>query len=546
MVSLRRSSRVAPADGDSREQKPSGVGQKHDRYQDAVAIRAQDAEKLSVVLSSVAPALLDAPLPPFTSLSEALKNGVSLQKLWDFTSDFDTAKFGAAVRRDASKHTSTLLLQHFLKELVGQYDLKPEHNGQLTNTYALHMRLPMGEYFTNAICLPEDKAQQLATGHAELVAIAPPVGKEMPLSLGDRIPRGVRSKNRPKTDLRPSSFLSYGPYCSSFGPSYDSTGCILSPSTTEQVYTVQKQLQTLLKRRWGKDLTRRAENFVQHAPLSTTIHPQEDGQLDSRSDMDMSTEVSASEAGGFSELDPSFASESFRSPKDFAQQAVNIEPSLDLGLLEEAANQLEVESKLEHNAELLQELQEIQWLRTRMDATEATWHPSVDALEAECAQDLLDSLVQLATKLPPRSLGKITNGPLWAQSIAMLTNSLQRSTWPGFWGTLPESTYGVQTHAVINMAPISRNTPAAQQAQQPTWAALARPRVLADASTAQCIEENAPGYLAAASKRHHAGPGDAVQRAFAAPAYARPGIPGSTFSIGAYASAQSPYSRVSN
>ncbi|WFC99888.1 hypothetical protein MYAM1_002634 [Malassezia yamatoensis] len=546
MVSLRRSSRVAPTDGDSREQKPSDVDQKQDRYQDAVAVRAQDAEKLLVVLRSVAPTLLDAPLPPYDSLSEALKNKVSLQKLWDFTFDLDTAQSGAAVRQDASKHTSTLLLQHFLKELVGQYDLKPEHKGESTNTYALHMRLPMGEYFTNAICLPEDKAQQLATGHAELVAIAPPVGRDMPLSLGDRIPRGVRLKNRPKADLRPSSFLSYGAYCSSFAPSYDSTGCVLSPSTTEQVYTIQKQLQTLLQRRWGKNLTRRAENFVQHAPFSTTIHPQQDAELDSRRDVDMSTEAPALEAEDISELDPAFASSSRSSAKDFAQQAVNLEPSLDLGLLEEAANQLEVDATLEHNAELLQELQEIQWLRTRMDATEVTSHPSVDALEAECAQDLLESLAQLAIQLPPRSLGKITNGHVWAQSIAMLTNSLQRSSWPGFWGTLPESSFGVQTHAVINMAPISRNTPAAQQAQQPTWAALVRPRVLADASTAQWIEENPPGYLAAASKRHHAGPGDAVQRAFAAPAYARPGLPGSTFSIGAYASAQNPYSRVSN
>ncbi|WFC95427.1 hypothetical protein MBRA1_002075 [Malassezia brasiliensis] len=515
MVSLRRSTRVATADDEHDVRRAPSAPRKQAAAtlkwpQHPVPVRAEDAEKLRVVLNSVAPSLLETRLDRHRTLRDALEKGTTLQQLWSHTLALGTAENGAAVRQDTSTHAMLLLLQHFLVELAQRYDEMPSKPTQSTNSYALHMRLPMGDYFTNAVCLDEQAAPTLDTGHAELVAVAPPIGAEPPPTLGERVPRGVRLKGRPKDDLRPVTFLSYGPYCSSFGPAYDSTGAVLDVDTTEEMYAFQRRLRAALHRRWGTGLARRAERMLARRDENGTA-----------SDSPVA--------------------------EDLAMQAAALDPALDPELLQAGIASLGVDEVLADNAELVQELQELQWLRTRIGYGRVPEQEAVHALEQACADDLLASLVQLLLlPHPPRAPTRHAH-PLWHQSVAALAKSLESVSLPGYWGTLPDTAYGVQSRAFLSNPPAG--VPTGPQAAQPqaTWAPLVRPRVLADTLTAQWIEGSGPGALAAAATAHAAAPGEAVQRAFAAPAYTRPvqAAP-STYSLGAYAAAHQAYARAPN
>lgn len=364
------------------------------------------------------------------------------------------------------------------------------------------MRLPMGEYFTNAVRLDEAKAQALDAGHADVVAIAPPIGRAPPPTLGERIPRGARLKNKiPQTELRPTSFLSYGPYCSSFGPAYDSAGAALDVRTTEEVWQRQKQRRTSLSRRWGAPLAARAEAAFA-APLDDEEAPPPKATSDT-----------------------------------LAADAAALDPALDAELLAAGLAHLDADEELAENAELLHELQELQWLRVRMDYAQPTQHAAVAAEEQAVASELLASLVRLLLRVPPRAVAEARTAPLLSRSVAVLAHSLQGAGafQQGYWGTLPDATFGVQSRAYLN-------TPGANGQQQTTWGALVRPRVVADNATVRWEQGSAPGALAAAAVSLAAAPGETVQRAFAAPSYARPPQAGA-YPLGAYAANYQPYPR---
>lgn len=510
MVALRRSSRVATADEDHSESRRAPEprarrGNEPKWPQHAVQLREEDAQKLITVLSSAAPRLLEAPVDKQCTLRSVLEHGSSLQQLWAYTKALCAAEHGAAVRIDATAHASLLLLQHFLLELAQHYDEMPSRPTQETNAYALHMHLPMGEFFTNAVNLDGTSAQALDTGHAELVAVAPPIGQEPPPTFGERIPRGTRLKARPKNDLKPSTFLSYGPYCSSLAPAYDSTGAMLDARTTEEVWQAQVKHNTTLRRRWGPGLARRAERM-------------------------------------FAEAQSTRASEvPHQASHELAQLAASLDPALDASVLQEGIAQLDLDRALAENWEALEELQELQWLRTRMDHGAPTEHAAVSAQEQACAAELLTALTQLLLRAPTDSGHAVrAAAPLWSRSVAVLSKSLEGAALPGFWGTLPDHTFGMQTKTYLNStaAPTAPGAP-----QQATWAALVRPRMLADTATARWEQGSAPGALAAAATAHAGAPGEAVQRAFAAPSYPRPVPPGS-YALGSYAAAHSPYARV--
>lgn len=362
------------------------------------------------------------------------------------------------------------------------------------------MRLPMGEYFTNAVRLDEAKAQALDAGHADVVAIAPPIGRPPPPTLGERIPRGARLKNKiPQTELRPTSFLSYGPYCSSFGPAYDSAGAALDVRTTEEVWQRQKQRRTSLSRRWGAPLAARAEAAFAAPPDA--------------------------------EAPPKATSDTL------AADAAALDPAFDAELLAAGLAHLDADEELAENAELLHELQELQWLRVRMDYAQPTQHAAVGAEEQAVASELLASLVRLLLRVPPRAVAEARTAPLLSRSVAVLAHSLQGTGafQQGYWGTLPDATFGVQSRAYLN-------TPGANGQQQTTWGALVRPRVVADNATVRWEQGSAPGALAAAAVSLAAAPGETVQRAFAAPSYARPPQAGA-YPLGAYAANHQPYPR---
>lgn len=104
--------------------------------------------------------------------------------------------------------------------------------------YALHMRLPGGDYYTNAVSLQPSEALELDTGHANLVSVvhpAPPAPPAAPVpTLGQRLAKSQpqvaaraarfeRQRRERANEARatPVSHLYYGPYAS-FAPAYDS------------------------------------------------------------------------------------------------------------------------------------------------------------------------------------------------------------------------------------------------------------------------------------------------------------------------------------
>ena len=128
MVSLRRSSRVATADEEHDTKRPASAPRVRQQAspkwpQHAVQLRADDAEKLTTVLASVAPQLLDAQVDKHRTLRDALEKGSSLQQLYAYASMLGTAKHGGAVRREATTDASLLLFQHFLCELAQELSL---------------------------------------------------------------------------------------------------------------------------------------------------------------------------------------------------------------------------------------------------------------------------------------------------------------------------------------------------------------------------------------------------------------------------------------
>lgn len=178
--------------------------------------------------------------PPFTTLREALdkpeSESISLRSLRQHTLDLrsqalERPELQAQQRAALGSHaptatgpalylTSSSLLLGLLDELARSYRSQPTDPARQTITaslapasqseggtangvkkeeeqdlldeeneagkeryrkYALHMRLPSGDYFTNAVHIDQDKIATLQTGQADLVAVAPAVAP--PLSL---------------------------------------------------------------------------------------------------------------------------------------------------------------------------------------------------------------------------------------------------------------------------------------------------------------------------------------------------------------------------
>ena len=122
------------------------------------------------------------------------------------------------------------------KAEAGTVDVEdsPAKAGRGESEYALSMRLPSGDYFTNAVRLSNSEALQLDTGCSKLVSIAAqPLSKEIgpPPTLGERLgrrsgkrkagPEALLDSNTEQDIAKPVSHLYYGPW-SSFAPAYDS------------------------------------------------------------------------------------------------------------------------------------------------------------------------------------------------------------------------------------------------------------------------------------------------------------------------------------
>ena len=466
--------------------------------------------------------------PPLRALLEQPK--VNAHEVWDCVA----SESGHAVRQDARGHVGALIVLHIIAQLTGWSITTPpskavedqqkdvdarermnvdeverRHTHRLApfSTYALHMRLPSGDYFTNGVSLEEAKAQALDTGAADLVSIAPRMQDTRKATLGERLPPmpGARSKRMHGGGGggRASAFLSYGPFGSSLGPSFDSSGCLFGPEATQLVWTERQRVSRYLRRRWGASLAQQVESaYTQQA-------------MDIATDERSPTLPTAAPAQAHSIHDVQETSLPSLSCSRLVQRAVELEPTLDPVLMESALHILDTDEILAQNQERLDELQELQWLRVRMDNDHTPIPLAMIEREQRLAEDALHSLVDLVRRVPPSALGHTAQaaGPLILMSHVVLITSLSTRAnhdilSHGYWGTLPDTYHGAKTQT--NVA-VPGSTPSLM-----AWAPLVRPAVVADNTTAEPEPGKRPAFMHA-YEQYSGSPAAAVRNAMVQP-----------------------------
>ncbi|PKI82460.1 hypothetical protein MVES_003646 [Malassezia vespertilionis] len=464
-MGLRRSSRVAHGSADDAKEEPDtkrrAVARKSEKQPPLFLSEAERSTLQSVLACS-----------PIASLHAGLRENCSLQDLWMHTQHLVQAKHGAAARLDVAVHSSLLLVQRLLLELAHKKHASglDEDAMQETGSFALHMQLPMGDYFTNAVQLGTEDARTLDTAHAELVQVAPPLYSGATPSLGERVPCGARvQESAPAPRLRLATFLSYGPSCASFAPAYDTQGATLGAEESGRVWETCHAMQSLLRRRWGARVAKRA------AAVYSTLDEQ----------------VPA-------------PGEALHSLVD---QASELDPSLDRALLEHSMHILDADAALQENWASLASLQELQWLRTRLDGVPVP--RPVEEYEQALVAAVQTSLAKMLGDVMPRAVWNAPrNVPMLYQSIAALSTSLEHPSTPlsrGYAGTLPSGTHGAKANTAIGT-------------QAPTWGTLLKPRAIADRHTARWDPHQTNGALARGLATYISAPGDVVQSAYPAPA----------------------------
>lgn len=350
-----------------------------------------------------------------------------------------------ARQTDASQegpHVKTELADD-LESLLGG-GAKPE----APRRYALHMRLPNGDYFTKAASLDQAEAAQLDTGLAELIAVEPPARSSdaSPPTLGSRRYRDTslrtaevtfeELRERRLAPVRPTNALYYGPYAS-FAPTYDSSDASISDAASAMV------------RRTKLDPRARAVRNAWTKPGSARIIPSEE------------IPPPPPAPGGSVEIEL---------PADLDD---SIEPEVFRAALEEAERNERIERRLKWNAELLGRLQQLQWDRVRRGhararSQEGSKEPPATRFsnrtkdipedrpseeEQELAQTLLKSLGDLVA-LRPRVNGDTRSASLIpsdeqlralshsaAIDPALSSPSAGDKNAAGYWGTLDPSLF---------------------------------------------------------------------------------------------------------
>lgn len=377
-------------------------------------------------------------------------------------------------RTDARAHMGVLLFLHLLTQLVpGLREARRVQDRTHADAFALHMSLPSGDYFTNAIALPASARAALDTGAAEGVAVAPPMDAPPVYTLGDCV---VRTKpaskiNEPST-MRAATYLSYGAFGSSLGPSVDSSGKTLDGVTTDALYTARQRLANQLHARWGAPLAERMTLAYAEAP--TDEAPPTD--------------------------------EPAASAHRLAAEASALDPALDAALLAQALESLDVDRILHENQLRLEELQELQWARTRMEYAQASSKP-VNEREHELANEVVASLTDLLLHVPPQAIAATVRaaGPMvWVTQVVLASSLTPSSALArGFYGTLAMPLHGPKSQAQLP----SGDAPNAA----PVWAPLSRPSTVADNATARPSAD--PRGLAYAWEHAQGSPAQAVRAA---------------------------------
>ena len=464
-------------------------------------LSASDAERIARVLEALAPDTLEK--MPFHS-SPTLRALLSQPrpKLRDVWNAMKQASEQAA-RHDARGHVGILVAMHVLVRMAheGGHDV----DDTAPTAYALHMHLPSGEYFTNAVHLRESYAHSLDTGVADLVSVAPLVRGDVPTpSLGERVRQLKKSTQAPAPKSNTSAFLSYGAFGSSLGPSFDSTGSTVDAETSASTWGEQQRVSRNLRRRWGHFLAQSVD-----AAYTTARNAMEEDGPESWSDADL------------------------------IQAAIDVDPALDPSLMKQAVDVLTTDDILTQNEIRLDELQEMQWLRVRMMKDDSVpIPPAMIEREQLLAEQVLSSLVDLLCQAAPSALGRIARaaGPLMHMSHAALVSSISDTRTGvaprGFWGTLPDAFYGAASKTTLSLPGMPPDSS--------SWATLLRPAAIADNVTAHAAPERR-NVLASEYEQFAASPATAVKNVLIQPR--APAIYASSAPRPPYAAGGSPYPR---
>ena len=382
-----------------------------------------------------------------------------------------------AARTDARDSMGVLLFQHLLTQLLPSLATAGPVQAQThADAFALHMRLPAGDYFTNAVALTESARAALDTGAADGVAVAPPMGVPPVYTLGDcaTVAKPLPKPKEPQT-MHAATYLSYGAFGSSLGPSVDSSGKTLDATSTDAMYTARHRMARRLHGRWGAPLAERLESAY---------------RIDGQAQQDAAEPMDEDEAAA----------------RSLATEAAALDPELDAGLLEHALEALDVDQILRENQLRLEELQELQWARARMEYAHAS-SAHVRERERALAEDVLASLTDLLLRVPPNAVTATARaaGPMVLLSQVVLASSLTPSSAlsHGFYGTLAVPVHGAKTQAQL---------PGAHDPNSlPVWAPLLRPSTVADNATARPGAD--PRVLAYAWDDAQASPAQAVKAA---------------------------------
>lgn len=465
-------------------------------------LSASDAERIARVLEALAPDTLEQKMPFHSSPTLRALLSQPRPKLRDVWNAMKQASEQAA-RHDARGHVGILVAMHVLVRMAheGGHDV----DDTAPTAYALHMHLPSGEYFTNAVHLRESYAHSLDTGVADLVSVAPLVRGDVPTpSLGERVRQLKKSTQAPAPKSTTSAFLSYGAFGSSLGPSFDSTGSTVDAETSASTWGEQQRVSRNLRRRWGHFLAQSVD-----AAYTTARNAMEEDGPESWSDADL------------------------------IQAAIDVDPALDPSLMKQAVDVLTTDDILTQNEIRLDELQEMQWLRVRMMKDDSVpIPPAMIEREQLLAEQVLSSLVDLLCQATPSALGRIARaaGPLMHMSHAALVSSISDTRTGvaprGFWGTLPDAFYGAASKTTLSLPGMPPDSS--------SWATLLRPAAIADNVTAHAAPERR-NVLASEYEQFAASPATAVKNVLIQPR--APAIYASSAPRPPYAAGGSPYPR---
>ncbi|SPO24827.1 uncharacterized protein UTRI_01819_B [Ustilago trichophora] len=356
-------------------------------------------------------------------------------------------------------------------------------DNQAASRYALHMRLPRGDYFTKAIALDRAQLAKLDPAQADLVQISAQSEAQMRAlkrqglvptpTLGQRLGRSSqrhrsdskRAATQPQAKPQPVTFLNYGNYAS-FAPTYDSSASSISNSTSSTLWYNCVQAQHSVSLAWGDKPFQAygdeeqeedgldADALEEPAPFSATAK----GDASADVDGDISMEGPESD-------ETAVVLRSLLSGVD--------EDDVSASLKRLSQDEL-VTSHLRFNMMLLHRLQEFQWARLRRSyqptasdrtSLSAVEDESPSAEEEATAALLLESLSSLVA-LQPRAADLTSDAvqsvvPDASKLRAFSTSSgaidpdLLGSVRDGFWGALDANVVKVtKAGSVISETPL--------------------------------------------------------------------------------------------